>query len=87
MLSEEQKAIREAKKYLDSLIEKAKKKQRKGDFEIKTEPVTTIRDLTGRRVTITTFLRQASIVFMDFWPQETVDSNWKDLLRWVYNRP
>lgn len=86
-MSEEQKAIQEAKKYLDSLIEKAKKKVRQKDFEIKVEPVKTVRDLTGRRVTITSFLRQASIVFLDFWPPETVKSNWDDLIKWVMNRP
>jgi hypothetical protein len=85
--SEEKKAIREAKEFLDSLIKKAKKKERQGDFEIKVEPVTTVRDLTGRRVTITSFLRQASIVFLDFWPSETVQSNWDDLIKWVKNRP
>lgn len=86
-MSEEQKAIREAKKFLDSLIAKAKKKEKKGDFEIEIQPVKTIRDLTGHRVTITTFLRQATIVFMDFWPPETVQSNWDDLVKWVRNRP
>lgn len=86
-MSEEQKAIQEAKKFLDSLIEKAKKKVRQKDFEIKVEVVKTVRDLTGRRVTITSFLRQASVVFLDFWPPETIKSNWDDLIKWVMNRP
>lgn len=84
-MSEEQKAVREAKQFLDSLIKKAKAKHKDLSFEV--QPVTTIRDLTGRRVTVTSFLRQGTIVFMDFWPPETVKSNWDDLLKWVRNRP
>lgn len=86
-LSDEKKAILEAKEFMASLIKKAKKNDKDGDLKFEVKPVTTVRDLTGQRVTITTFLRQASIVFLDYWPPETVQSNWDDLIKWIRNRP
>jgi len=72
----------EGSELLDRLIRKEKTHSK-----ITVKPMTVTRNLTGRRVTVTSDLREASIIFFDFWPPETVKANWDDLLQWVERRP
>ena len=73
--------LKEGPELLDRLIEEGR-----GRFFITAKTIK-IRDLVGRRVTAETDLRQGTIAFFDFWPPETVQMNWEDLIEWIQRRP
>jgi hypothetical protein len=78
--------LKQGVRLLDSLLAKAGRNP-KNDLKISANKQEIAGKFSGRRVKMETYLREASIVFLDFWPPETVQSNWDDLLSWVKNRP
>lgn len=55
-------------------------------FHISASAVTVGR-FDALRVTVTKDIRKASIDFLNYWPPETVQMNWDDLITWVGHRP
>ena len=76
------KLMKDGVELLDRLIEEAIECK----FNVQFGPAR-IRDLEGRRVTIGDEQRKGSILFFDFWPPETVQANWSDLIEWTQKRP
>ena len=77
--------MKDGPRLLDRLIKGADK-----SLTIIVKPLTRVdikRGITGRWVTLKTPLREGTLLFYDFWPPETVRSNWDELVRWAKSQP